>query len=78
MYSMTSHLPLKSIRFFLHVLAKFAVNERDEFGHAFWFYFKNHETRNYGVNLIFLIKNVREGRSDLDDTTAYLLMWEIA
>ena len=78
MYSMTSHLPLRSIRFFLHVLAKFAVNERDEFGHAFWFYFKNHETRNYGVNLIFLIKNVREGRSDLDDTTAYLLMWEIA
>ena len=40
MYSMTSHLPLKSIRFFLHVLAKFAVNERDEFGHAFWFYLK--------------------------------------
>lgn len=27
-------------RFFLHVLAKFAVNERDEFGHAFWFYLK--------------------------------------
>ena len=31
---------MRSIRFFLHVLAKFAVNERDEFGHAFWFYLK--------------------------------------